>query len=100
MERRAFIQSSALLGAGVLLDPWQTLLAQDTRVAHSGVVKTTSGKIRGVVNDRISAFYGVPYGATTAGDGRFMAPRKAQPWTGIRECVEYGPRSPQGPSGL
>ena len=101
MERRAFLTSSALIGAGIALDPWGHLVAQDVRgAAQSGIAKTTSGPIRGLVRDRIDAFYGIPYGATTAGDARFMAPRKPQPWTSVRECVEYGPRSPQGPSGL
>ena len=101
MERRAFLKSSAVIGAGVLLDPWQGLQAQDVRgAAQSGIAKTTSGPIRGVAFDRINAFYGIPYGATTAGDARFLAPRKPQPWTSVRDCVEYGPRSPQGPSGL
>ena len=101
MERRTFIRSGAVIGAGVLLDPWDALLAQDIRGAgQSGIAKTTSGPIRGRVIDRINAFYGIPYGATTAGESRFMAPRKPQPWTSVRDCVEYGPRSPQGPSGL
>ena len=100
MQRRTFLTSTALAGAGVLLDPWD-LLAQDVRgAAQGGIAKTTSGPIRGIVVDRINSFYGVPYGATTAGEARFMAPRKPQPWTSVRECVEYGPRSPQGPSGL
>jgi para-nitrobenzyl esterase len=101
MERRAFLRSSALVGAGLALDPWGRLVAQDVRgAARSGIAKTTSGPIRGVVSDRISAFYGIPYGATTDGPARFMAPRHPRPWTGVRDCVEYGPRSPQGPSGL
>src|SRR2546425_12682322 len=102
MERRAFITSSALVGAGVLLgDPWNGLLAQDVRgAAQSGIAKTTSGPIRGILVDKINSFYGIPYGATTAGEARFMASRKPQPWTAVRECVESGPRAPQGPSGL
>jgi para-nitrobenzyl esterase len=101
MERRDFLKSGAVIGAGVVLDPCGRLLAQDVRgAAQSGIAKTTSGPIRGVVFDRINAFHGVPYGASTAGDARFMAPRKPQPWTAVRECLEYGPRSPQGPSGL
>jgi len=101
MERRTFLKSGALIGTGVLLDPWERLLAQDVRgAAQSGIAKTTSGPIRGVVFDRINAFHGIPYGATTAGDARFLAPKKPQPWTAVRDCVEYGPRSPQGPSGL
>src|SRR6266566_1286863 len=102
MERRTFIKSSALAGAGVLLsDPWNDLLAQDVRgAAPSAIARTTSGPIRGVVVDRINSFYGIPYGASPAGEARFMAPRKPQPWTSVRECLEYGARSPQGPSGL
>jgi len=101
MQRRAFIKSGALAGAGVLLDPWDRLLAQDLRGAvQSGIAKTTSGPVRGSVFDRINSFYGVPYGAATAGEGRFLAPQKPQSWTSARDCVEYGPRSPQGPSGL
>jgi len=101
MERRTFLRSGALIGAGVVLDPWGGLLAQDVHGAtQSGVAKTTSGPVRGVVTDRINAFYGIPYGADTAGEARFLAPAKPRPWTSVRDCVEYGPRSPQGPSGL
>src|SRR4030095_6974270 len=102
MQRRTFIKSSALAGASLLIDaPWSDVLAQDVRgLAQSGTVKTTSGPVRGLVADRVNAFYGIPYGAPTGGDGRFMSPRKPQPWTAVRDCVEFGSRSPQGPSGL
>ena len=101
MERRAFIKTGALIGAGLLADPWDRLIAQDIRgAAQSGIVKTSSGPVRGIVFDRVHSFFGIPYGATTAGNARFMAPSKPQPWTSVRECTEYGPRSPQAPSGL
>ena len=102
MHRRSFLESSALAGAGVLLGrPWSRLLAQDVRgAAASGIVRTTAGAVRGIIVDRINAFYGMPYGASTTGPNRFMPPRRPQPWTGVRDCLEYGPRSPQGPSGL
>jgi para-nitrobenzyl esterase len=101
VQRRTFIKSSALAGAGLLLQaPWGDARAQNLRgLAHSAVAKTTAGPVRGVIGDRISSFYGIPYGGPT-GDARFMAPRKTQPWTTVRDCVEFGPRSPQGPSGL
>jgi para-nitrobenzyl esterase len=102
VRRRSFLKSGAVAGAGLLLErPWSAFAGQNVRgLAQSAVAKTTSGPVRGVVADRVNAFYGIPYGAPTGGDARFMAPRKPQPWTTVRDCLEYGPRSPQGPSGL
>jgi len=101
-DRRSFIGYGTLATAGALVGgPWNSLFAQDIRgVAASGVVQTTGGRARGVVYDRINAFYGLPYGTSTAGANRFMPPAKPQPWTGVRDALEYGPRSPQGPSAL
>ena len=59
-------------------------------------VGTRSGRIRGVVVDNdIQAFYGVPYGASTGGANRFMPPKAPESWTGVRETINVGFRSPQ-----
>ena len=47
---------------------------------------------------KVSAFKGIPYGASTEGAGRFMPPSKVQGWTGVRDALEVGPASPQNPS--
>jgi para-nitrobenzyl esterase len=60
--------------------------------------ETTAGKVRGLINCGIRQFKGVPYAASTAGTQRFMPPRKLTPWRGVRDCVGYGPVSPQTPS--
>ena len=67
--------------------------------SSGAVVETNSGKVRGYVRNGISAFKGIPYGAPTDGNARFMPPAKPKPWTGVRSSMYYGPVSPQEPRG-
>ncbi|MFI9103732.1 carboxylesterase/lipase family protein [Streptomyces fildesensis] len=67
-------------------------LAQD-RAAP--VVNTRSGSIRGVVEDGLTVFKGVPYAAPPVGALRW---RPAQPhpgWSDTLDATTYGPGSPQ-----
>jgi len=97
IDRRSFIGSSVaaagLYASGAFRRAW----AQEIRLASpSKAVQTTQGSIQGVVLDGgVNAFYGVPYGASTAGANRFMPPQKPAPWTGVKETTLVGYRSPQ-----
>jgi para-nitrobenzyl esterase len=68
------------------------LRAQD---ANYVIAETTYGKIRGVDNNGIKVFKGIPYGASTAGANRFMAPAKPAKWSGVRDALAYGHSAPQ-----
>lgn len=63
-------------------------------------VETAHGVVRGIANTGIKMFRGIPYGADTSGPNRFMPPRKVASWTGVRQCIGYGPIAPQTPSSL
>lgn len=94
MNRRSFL-GRGTAAAGALMGATRVLNAAKTESGSGPVAETTSGKIRGVVIDKVYAFKGVPYGASTAGAGRFMPPVKPQPWADVKDTVEFGHRSPQ-----
>ncbi len=82
----------SLLAGGILTS--QISYASDSNKA-SNVFETHLGKVQGYVNEGVSVFKGVPYGANTAGKNRFMPPQPAAPWSGVRESIEYGQSTPQ-----
>jgi para-nitrobenzyl esterase len=61
---------------------------------------TTAGRIRGVRDGRGCAFKGAPYGRSPAGALRLKAPLPPEPWTGERDCSEFGAASVQSNADL
>src|ERR1700747_678899 len=54
------------------------------------VVETSAGKVRGFKRNGVYISKGVPYGASTSGANRFMPPMQPEPWSGIRNALQYG----------
>jgi para-nitrobenzyl esterase len=72
--------------------------ARSTTIVASpskNVVETDSGKIFGYQRDGVITFKGIPYGAATEGNRRFMPPMRPVPWPGVRSALYWGPVSPQ-----
>src|SRR5580700_5148237 len=90
MHRRSFLGA---LGAGCAVA--SRSFAQAQRDQLFWTVDTTSGKVQGISNTGIKEFKGIPYGAPTGGKNRYMPPQKPAAWTGVKECLAYGPISPQ-----
>ncbi|WNG45451.1 carboxylesterase/lipase family protein [Archangium minus] len=59
------------------------------------IADTKSGQVRGALSEGIRVFKGIPYGGPTSGKNRFMPPVPAEPWSGVRDALEYGPRCAQ-----
>ena len=65
-------------------------------IAQTGpIVKTAYGKLRGVEEDGIKVFKGVPFAQPPVGELRWKAPQPLKPWKGIRAAVEFGPNPMQ-----
>ena len=101
MGRRSFLGRSASATAGLFVGgSFAPALAQDVKgLPISAAVATSAGKIRGLVRDGANQFWGVPYGASTAGVNRFMPPLKPASWSGVRDAFQVSQRALQDPDG-
>ena len=108
-ERRSFLCSVATAGAGLVGSSILSLSAETQRkeaspiafaatgcgnsrviASDKTVAETTAGKIRGFRRNGVHIFKGVPFGASTVGPRRFMPPASPEPWSGIRNALQYG----------
>ena len=71
-------------------DGQRLFIGEDIAVAN-----TQYGRVRGYILDDIYQFKGIPYGASTAGENRFMPPQPPEPWEGVRAALLYGESAPQ-----
>ncbi len=108
-SRRNFFRTIGAGLAGLGLCPSSNLIAnaatpvkrtqKDNQILFIGddiaVTDTTYGKVKGYVLRDIYYFLGIPYGADTSGDNRFMPPRKPAPWSDIYPAVWWGNSAPQ-----
>lgn len=106
-NRRNFIQKLGLSTAGLGLGSTLTSEAkgfkpkekEDEQVLFVGdniaVANTQYGKVRGYILRGIHTFLGIPYGADTSGENRFMPPKKPASWMDVKPAVWWGNSAPQ-----
>ncbi|PSR55267.1 carboxylesterase [Adhaeribacter arboris] len=59
------------------------------------IANTAYGKVRGFKLRGIYTYLGIPYGADTSGENRFMPPKKPTPWTDVKPTIWWGNTAPQ-----
>lgn len=57
--------------------------------SHLPLAETAQGKLRGVVQDDILIWRGIPYAAPPTGELRWRAPQPVMPWSDIRDANTF-----------
>jgi len=55
--------------------------------------RTNYGSLRGVAEDEVVIFRGIPYARPPVGHLRFAPPQPPDDWTGTRDATVFGPRA-------
>jgi para-nitrobenzyl esterase len=56
-------------------------------MATTTSTRTSYGSLRGVAEDGLVIFRGIPYARPPVGDLRFAAPQTPDAWTGVRDAT-------------
>jgi para-nitrobenzyl esterase len=106
LSRRQLLRLSTTAGVAAAL-PGTALASQGARTAapkpvagscstpRTAVANTRYGKVRGYVEDGVFTFKGVPYGADTGGENRWLPAKPPKPWDGELPTLTYGANCPQ-----
>ncbi len=81
---------------GILL-PIALFTLSSNGFGASEVVKIDAGRLKGVTQEGVVAFKGIPYAAPPVGDLRWRAPQPAKAWSGVRDASKYGADCAQNP---
>ena len=69
-------------------------------MSEFSIVETAHGKLRGKASATCLTFKGIPFAKPPVGPLRWQKPSAPEPWTGIRDALEYSKVAPQEQSPL
>lgn len=55
------------------------------------IVETAYGKVKGIQENDVYVWKGIPYAAPPIGPNRFRPPTSLESWNGVKDCSEFGP---------
>lgn len=94
-NRREFLYQMAI-ASGALTLPLHSF-GKWFKSAEFVEAKTVYGNVKGARIEGVNLFKGIPYAGKVSGNQRFKRPAPLQPWTGVRDALEFGPPSIQPP---
>jgi len=59
------------------------------------LVETRRGRVRGLAEEGLAVFRGIPYARPPVGPRRFGPPEPPEAWTGTHDATRFGPSAPQ-----
>lgn len=95
LNRREFIIHTSLATAGFFILTKTGCRSDSIPYVD---VETAYGKLRGIRQNGVNIYKGIPYAGRVSGDRRFRSPALLEPWTGTREALQLGPPSIQIPN--
>ena len=106
LNRREMLRLSSAMGVGAVLpghadgagratDAGLPATPGTCSTPRTAVAATQYGKVRGYVDDGVLTFKGVPYGAPTGGENRWLPAKPPASWEGDYPALVYGANCPQ-----
>jgi para-nitrobenzyl esterase len=81
-----------------ILACWFLVLPGIADAREPAIVQTATGAVLGTQHDGVEAHWGIPYAAPPVDELRWMPPRPAASWKGVRSTAVPGPICPQADS--
>lgn len=94
-DRRTFLGKLALASAAMTVPLFG--FSRGNKADEFVEADTTYGRIKGGRTDGVNTFKGIPYWGRVSGDRRFRRPAPLEPWTGVRDALQFGAPAIQAP---